>query len=276
MNIGRIIFRGNKITIGLVLVLMSVLLVSQTEAQNDTIIPLDIDPEELLQDLDLREFRDPGFNVWNDYFKGHWAGFDFGFNTFINENYAGYETAFLENDIFRSNSAYINLIQKNFGLQQNRNTLGLVTGIGFHLQSYRLDNNTTIRRLEDGIIEPDYLYFDHNQKSKLSVVSLIVPLLAEFQIPVNHYNNRIYISGGMYGGIRLSSHTKIKYRSEGRKEKLKTPGHYSLQDFKYGVMVRAGYRWFNIFATYEVAPFFKEGKGPELNALTFGLTLIRF
>jgi hypothetical protein len=148
--------------------------------------------------------------------------------------------------------------------------------MGLQFKSYRLEQNTTIERLENGRIEPQTLYFEQNQKSKLSIVSLMVPLLAEVQFPLNHYKNRLYISGGAFGTIRLDSHTKIKYRVEGKKEKLKTPGHFSLQDFNYGLMVRAGYRWVNVFATYELTPFFKEDKGPELTPVTFGITLISF
>ena len=256
--------------------LLPLFVVVAARAQNDTIVPIDKHPEEILKNLDLRVYQQPGFNLWNDPFSGHWAGFDFGFNTFVNEDYSDYSFSFLENDLLRSNSAFINLIQKNAGLQRNRNTIGLVTGLGLQLQSYRLDKNTTLTRNPDGTIEPQMLFFDFNQKSKLSIVSLIVPLLAEFQVPVNHYNNRIYISGGLYGGIRLGSHTKIKYRSEGKKEKLKTPGHYSLQDIKYGLMVRTGYRWINFFATYDLVPLFKDGMGPELTPVTFGITLISF
>jgi hypothetical protein len=257
-------------------VCMVMMLSGQLIAQNDTIVPIDTDPEELLQDLDLTVYNPPAFNIWYDNFRGHWSGFDFGFNTFYNEDYSGYNSNFLENSLYRSNSAFINLIQKNIGLQRNRNTIGLITGIGLHLQSYRLENNTTLRLHENGIIEPEYLYFDQNQKSKLSIASVMVPLLAEFQIPVNHYNNRIFFSGGLYGSYRINSHTKIKYRSDGRKHKLKTPGHYSLQDFKYGIMVRAGYRSYSVFATYELVPLFKEGKGPELTPVTFGVTLLSF
>jgi hypothetical protein len=76
-------------------------------------------------------------------------------------------------------------------------------------------------------------------------------------------------------GVRLTSHTKIKYRKE-QKEKLKVPDHYSLQDFKYGLMFRTGYRWINVFATYELTPLFKNDKGPHLTPFTFGITLISF
>ncbi len=242
---------------------------------NDTIKVIDKDAEVILKKMDIRKITRHGFNFWQDRFSGHWAGVDFGFNTFVNKDYSGYDEEFMQNDVLRSNSTYINLIQKSIGLQHNRNTIGLVTGIGMHFQSYRLNQNTTIERLEDGTIVPKKLYFDDNQKSKLSLFSLNIPLLAEFQIPVNHYDNRIYVSAGMYMGIRLMSHTKIKYRKD-HKEKLKVPDYYSLQDVKYGFMFRTGYRWINVFASYELSPFFRKGKGPKLTPITFGLTIIQF
>ncbi|SHF78568.1 Outer membrane protein beta-barrel domain-containing protein [Mariniphaga anaerophila] len=267
-----VLFAIRLIFTGLVLTLCTLSL----KAQQDTIVPVKKDPEKILRKTNIRNFTHNGFNFWYDKFSGHWAGIDFGFNMLVNPDYTGYSSEFMENDVFRSNTTYLNIIQQSIGLQKNRNTIGLVTGLGLQLKSYRLERNTTIQRLDNGRIEPQTLYFDHNQKSKLSVVSIVVPLLAEFQIPVNHYKNRLFISGGAYGGIRIDSHTKIKYRADGKKEKLKTPGHYSLQDFSYGLMIRTGYRWINLFATYDLVPLFKEDKGPELTPVTFGITLISF
>jgi len=243
--------------------------------ETDTIIAIDENPEKILRKIDIRNIVSNGFNFWQDKFTGHWAGVDFGFNAFLNTDYTGYETEFMKNDVFRSNSYYINLIQQSIGLQRNKNTIGLVTGLGINFKSYRLDKNTTIERLPDDVIVPKELYFADNQKSKFSIISLSVPLLAEFQIPINHYDNRLYISGGLYFGYRLGSHTKIKYRTD-QKEKLKVPDNYSLHDFKYGLMFRTGYRWINVFATYEITPLFKENKGPQLASFTFGFTLLRF
>ncbi|QGY44362.1 outer membrane beta-barrel protein [Maribellus comscasis] len=251
--------------------------VKKIQAQEtDSIIPIQEDPEKILRKIDISEITQHGFNFWQDDFIGHWAGVDFGFNFFLNKDYSGYETEFMNNDVFRSNSTYINFIQQSIGLQHNRNTIGLVTGLGLHLQSYRLDQNTTIIRGDNDKIESETLYFDQNQKSKLSIVSVLMPLLAEFQIPINHYENRLYLSTGLYASYRMNSHTKIKYRVEGKKEKLKVPGHYHLQNFKYGLMARVGYRGINLFATYEFLPLFKENKGPELTPFTFGFTIISF
>lgn len=242
----------------------------------DTIIPIDQDPEKILRKIEILEITRDGFNFWQDDFSGHWAGVDFGFNSFLNKDYSGYNSEFMNNDIFRSNSTFINLVQQSIGLQHNRNTIGLVTGLGLQLQSYRLHQNTTISRGANDVIETKTLFFDQNQKSKLSVVSLMIPLLAEFQIPINHYENRLYISAGFFAGYRISSHTKIKYRIDRKKEKLKVPDHYSLHNFKYGVMLRTGYRRINIFATYDLRPLFKENKGPELTPFTFGFTILSF
>jgi len=248
---------------------------SVSAQETDTIIPIDEDPEKVLRKIDIRGIAQNGFNFWQDKFTGHWAGIDLGFNTFLNKDYSGYDTEFMDNDILRSNSIYLNVIQQSIGLQSNRNTIGLVTGLGINFKSYRLDRNTTIERNEDNVVVPKYLYFDDNQKSKLSITSLSVPLLAEFQIPINHYNNRLYISTGMYFEYRLGSNTKIKYKKE-HKEKLKVPDHYSMHDFKYGLMFRAGYRWINVFATYEITPLFKDEKGPVLTPFTVGFTLLQF
>ena len=243
----------------------------------DSITVIREKPEKLLKNLRIQNVTTGGFNFWNDDFSGHWAGLDFGFNTLVAKDNTGPFPYFLENDILRSNSLYANIIQQSVGLQKTRNTIGLVTGFGIQFKSYRLDKNTTIEQLSDGRIEGRTLVFDVNQKSKFSAAYLVAPLLLEFQVPVNHYANRIFISGGMTGGYRLSSHTKIKYRSDGNKEKLKTPGDFSLQDLRYGVMMRLGYRQYQVFVNYDLVPMFKKvARVPDEYPLTFGVTLLSF
>ena len=243
-------------------------------AQSDTIVPVD-DPEKTLKNIDIRKVTSGGFNLWRDQFSGHLAGIDFGFNLFLNEDYIGYDSEFMDNDIFRSNSVYINFVQQSIGIQRYRNTIGLVTGLGLHFQTYRLDDHVTIMRDENSIIQPHEPGFENIKKSKLSIFSAMLPLLMEVQIPINNDRNRVYVSGGVYGELRLNSHTKVKYKLE-RNEKLKVTDHFSMYDVKYGIMVRTGYRWVNLYATYDLLPLFREGKGPELTPFSVGITLLRF
>ena len=246
---------------------------------SDTIINNSTGRLKSLNVTDIKDLTKDGFNFWQDEFNGHYAGVDFGFNTLLNKDYAGYAPEFgdfMKNDFPRSNSLFINIVHQSIGLQHNRNTIGLVTGLGLQLQSFRLNQNTTIEKARNNRIFPNTLIFEDNQKSKFSSAYLIVPVLTEFQIPIKNYANRFYVSGGVYGGFWLHSHTKIKYRKEGKKEKLKTPDDFSLSKFKSGLMLRMGYRWVNLFASYELSPFFKDNLGPEMNSFTIGFTVVSF
>lgn len=243
----------------------------------DSVTVIRENPEKLLKNLRIQNITTGGFNIWNDDFSGHWAGLDFGLNTLLDRNLENNYPVFLEHDIIRSNSLYVNFMQQSIGLQQTRNTIGLVTGLGVQFKSYRLNKNTTIEQLPDGRIEEKSLFFDINQKSKFSAVYLLAPLLLEFQVPVSHYANRFFIAGGMVAAYRLSSHTKIKYNADRNKEKLKTPGNYSLQNFRYGLMMRMGYRQFQVFVNYDLVPLFQEdARVQDVYPFTFGITLLSF
>ncbi len=244
-------------------------------AQSDSIVPYDGDTGKLLRKIDIRKVTQSGHNLWEDEFSGHWAGVDFGFNMFLNEDYSAYSTDFMNNDVLRSNSLYINFVQQSIGLQRSRNTIGLVTGIGVRFYSYRLNDDVSITLDENNVVQPQELDASTVKKSKLGMVSLMVPLLAEFQLPINNYRNRAYISAGIYGELKLNSHTKVKYEDE-QNEKLKVVDHFSIRDFNYGIMVRTGYRMINLHVTYNLLDFFVAGKGPELTPFSFGITLLRF
>ena len=152
--------------------------------QSDTIVPVE-NPERALQSIDLRNVTKGGINLWRDRFSGHWAGVDFGFNLLLNEDYTGYDSEFMNNDVLRSNSLYINFVQQSIGIQRYRNNIGLVTGLGLHFNNYRLDDQITIIRDENNIIQPREPGFENIKKSKLSIFHAVLPLLMEFQIPID-------------------------------------------------------------------------------------------
>jgi hypothetical protein len=229
--------------------------------------------------IDIHDLTNEGFNYWNDAFKGHWAGIEFGFSGFARADYSKYpanEHNFMKNDILRSNTLNLNLLQYSFGLQKTRNTIGLVTGIGAILQSYRLNSSTALATDQDRNVYPLTQNFESNRKSKLFSFYLDVPLFVEFQVPLHHYKNRLYFSAGVTGSKRLETHTKLKYRENGKCEKLKSPGDYSIPDYKISGTVRIGYRRVNLFASYDLVPFFQDLRGPVLYPCTIGLRLISF
>lgn len=219
-----------------------------------------------------------GFNYWEDKFTGHWSGIYLGLNGFANKDYSIYpeeDAGFLDVDLLRSTVLNVNFFQFSKSLQRTRNTIGLITGLGMEIQTYFLDKKTSI---EQGAfrIEPVERFYDSKQKSKLSSLYLSVPLLIEFQMPVKGYGNRIYLGTGVVASKRLSTHTKVKYRENGKKEKLKMPDDFYMHGFRFSGMLRVGYRWVNLYASYDLQPLFQEGKGPVLYPFSFGLALISF
>jgi hypothetical protein len=247
--------------------------------ESDSIIVVQSRAGRLSGLINIQDLVNEGYNYWDEEFKGHWSGIEFGFNGFANPDYSMYpvgEPDFLKNDLLRSNVLNLNLFQYSLGLQQTRNTIGLVTGAGLSLLSYHLENNTSLSVDENRKVHPETLFFDSNQKSKLSSLYLEVPLLIEFQVPVSHFANRLYFSAGITGAKRLETHTKVKYRKEGKREKLKSPGDYSIRDYKVAGTFRMGYRWFNLFATYDLAPLFEDRRGPRLYPFSVGVKLISF
>lgn len=259
----------------LVTIFFQILFFQVSGQETDTIVPIKKSSSELLQKLKINTFRGKGFNFFEDRFSGHWAGFDIGFNSLLSADYLEYETEFMDISVLQSYAFQLNIFQYSIGLQSTRNSFGLVTGIGFQMQDYRLKDSITLTKNINGIIQPKVFHLGDYQKSVLSVYSVLVPVLTEYQVPVNNYRNRVYFSGGMYFGYRIGSYTKIKYRTD-HIEKLKINGNYSLNDFRYGVMFRAGYRWFNFFAMYELSGLYEEKLGPEIHPFTVGITLLRF
>ena len=259
--------------------LASIATIQAFAQENDSIIVLQSPKGRLSGLIDVQDLTNEGFNYWDEKFEGHWSGIEFGFNGLANADYSIYpalEDHFLDNDLLRSNVLNLNMLQYSRGFQQTRNNIGLVTGLGVSFQSYHLDNNTTISIDENQKIHPSVIYYDSNQKSKLSIAYLEVPILVEFQIPLRNKANRLYFATGVTGAKKFESHTKIKYRKEGKREKLKSPGDYSINDYKIAATFRMGYRWVNLFATYDIVPLFEDRRGPVIYPFSFGLKLISF
>lgn len=224
-----------------------------------------------------REDRWDDDSEWRDHkrkrFNGHWSGLELGVNGLAKVDYGLYGAGadeFMELDQPKSLEVNLNFIEYNISLKDER--VGLVTGMGFSMNNYRFDNQLTIDKAEDGLVRPFPVAEDNFEKSKLVVSYLTVPLMLEFQVPVNGKSNQLFISGGMVGGINLGSHTKIKADNS----KTKDRGSFNINPFKYAAVARVGLKDISLYATYSLAPLFKDDKGPELFPFSIGISLVNF
>ncbi|HEU5146680.1 MAG TPA: PorT family protein, partial [Chryseosolibacter sp.] len=69
----------------------------------------------------------------------------------------------------------------------------------------------------------------------------------------------------------ISSKTKLVYESDGEREKEKNRDDFNLNNLRYGVRLQIGLRSTDLFINYDMNELFATDKGPELNAVSFGI-----
>ena len=235
-------------------------------------------------DEDIEDYSDndsdEGFHSGSDrkgkHYKGHWDAFQIGVNSYLS---AGKSTSlptdidYMSLNTNKSINVNINFLQQSFGLIGN--SLGVLSGLGFEFTNYVFDGNNTIDKNAAGVIVPRDPGFKLD-KSKLTTTYLTVPLLLEFQFPGDKRSNRLYLNGGVVGGIKLGSHTKIKYKENGDKQDNKNRNDFNLNSLRYGFTGRIGIKHLSIYGTYYPVSLFEKNKGPELYPFMVGFSFDGF
>jgi hypothetical protein len=189
-------------------------------------------------------------------FRGHWTGIELGMNNYaLSDGSFGMPGSINYMTLNSAKSVNFNINFTQVSIELSRH-LGLVSGLGFNWNNYRFDGNNSITLDPSGSVE----MLDPGvrlEKSKLATLYLVVPLLAELQLPAHgHY---IILAAGPVGALKLSSHTKMVYEG-GHTEK--NYGDFNLNMLRHGFTGRIGYQNFQIYATYYQTPLFESGKGP--------------
>ncbi|MCU4176832.1 outer membrane beta-barrel protein [Carboxylicivirga sp. N1Y90] len=248
---------------------------------NDTITKITIGSRrfEVIEDHNRSRVRMVRIPI--DRFKGHWAGFELGFNGYMSSGFSTSlpaDAQFMDLNQGKAVTVGINFLQYNIGLQRYKNNLGLVVGSGLTWYNYRTDKPYYFERDPEtgstiGVPVPDSKAVT---KNKIMSAFLNFPLLLEWQLPATEDRHRFFISAGPYCGFRLWGHTKMAYHEGGSRHKEKSKKDININPFQYGAMVRVGYRFIKLYGTYNFSTLYTNGGGPELHPYTIGMTLISF
>lgn len=220
----------------------------------------------------------------------HLLNFDLGTNNYLSNgefpesSNAQYAVRPWGSWYFSINSVYQKQLKDRFYIE-------IGPGISWYNFKFEDDNTRVVEAGDQtqfiSVIEPDR----DPKKSKLTATFLNVTVVPMFQFgrerrrrsigrwgDINDWRD-IKIGGsdggfrfgvGGYAGYRLGSRTKVKYDG-GKKDKNRD--NFNLTSFRYGVRVQMGFRGTDLFFNYDLNELFNQGRGPDLNAFSFGIIL---
>ncbi|HNQ13026.1 MAG TPA: DUF2807 domain-containing protein [Bacteroidia bacterium] len=207
----------------------------------------------------------------NEKVKPHWAGFELGFNGFLNsDNKSDLPDEYDYLDLKTGKSINVNFNIVPFNVNIYNRQLWFVSGLGYSINNYRFDNSTKLLSGKDSLA--GFIDSIPYKKSKLVNQFITLPLLLEFNTsPLAHKS--FHIAAGLIGGYRVSTHTKRKVVIDGDTEKFKNHSNFFMENFRMEATARIGYRNFVLYGTYALTPLIKDNKGPELYSYSIGVRI---
>jgi hypothetical protein len=216
--------------------------------------------------------------------------FDLGFNNLITPG-DDFTQNGVEYDVKNWGSWYVgigNMFQTHIGGPVALQWGGNISWYNFKFE----DEQISLRKQDNMAMFYDYTAGPENSieadKSKLTVTHLnlnFVPMLdfgyktEEVEVDgvktkVKKYHGDAFRIGfGGYAGYRVDSYTKRKFTEDGDEDKKRDHDSFYLNNWRYGLRLQVGIKGMDIFANYDLNEMFKDGRGPELNAFSIGITL---
>lgn len=150
--------------------------------------------------------------------------------------------------------------------------LNLTLGIEVSWNNYMFQNNVYITQDSANVQFRDYLADNGASldKSKLTTLYANIPVMLGFRFRNSYGRTTFRLDVGGYAGYRLDSYAKIKPSGQDTQRPHK---NFFLNNWRYGLVTHLGFRGFLLFAKYDLSPLFVDGRGPTLNAFSFGVRL---
>lgn len=268
-------------------------IIARLEKNDSVVVVVNPKPAEPVDTWNSKEFSitindddDDENDDYNDYWERktrkrtqHFFNVDLGINSFLEEGKFPDE----EGKAYASRpwgSWYVGLtsVQRtNFGKNFHVDW-GL--GVSWYNFKFQNDKTTLIKGAEEVTFQESDIEDVSFIKSKLGVTYLnasIIPMFT-FGNPNPHkrwkrYNDGFRIGAGPYVGYRIGSSTKLVYKEDGDRQRDRVRDNFYLNNVRYGVRLQIGVRSADFFFNYDLNELFNEGKGPKLNAFSFGITL---
>jgi len=180
--------------------------------------------------------------------------------------------------LVNSTNVEIGIVNQKLNLIDHK--FHLVWGLGIDNNKYSFEDDFFIDPDSDTWESSDDLIAGGTKKNRLSVKYLQVPLMLNFESTTRHYNS-FRLSAGGYGGVRIGSNQKIKFKQ--REDNLldgdklyKEKDNFNLNNFVYGIKGELGYGPVNLYAKYQLNELFKDTINDDLQTMSVGIMIVPF
>ncbi len=204
--------------------------------------------------------------------KTRYLLFDMGVSTYLHEGSFNLpsELEAFEQRYGRSLDYNLHVFKQRVGFAKNH--VNLLYGLGFNFSNYSFENPITLLKNTN----PLEITLNENidyRKNKLVTTSVNVPVMINFETNPRKAKKSFRIGAGVYGGLLIGSHTRQKSNEEGND---KVRDDFNLNKVRYGFLGQVGIGPINFYANYSPQSLFKEDRGPDLQPLNIGVSIIPF
>ena len=199
---------------------------------------------------------------------------------------AGFNNAIIEGQSFNS-TPYENLgsgfieLGWNWQTRLAKNSNFARIKYGFSLQWNKLNLKEDQFFVQNGDVTSIEKSAVELKKSEFRTTNLVFPVYFEFG-PYKkvekkdriryHSRNHFKFGIGGFGGIRLQTQQKLKYKEDGDRVKQKIRRNYNTSPFVYGVGAYVGVGDFALYAKYDLNPLFKN-QDVKQNNISLGIRM---
>ncbi|MCB0493007.1 MAG: hypothetical protein KDC93_11385 [Cyclobacteriaceae bacterium] len=155
-------------------------------------------------------------------------------------------------------------------------------GVGVSWYNFKFENQRTIMTKDDAgvtfVTDTRDLDFKKSKLTASYINASFVPVIdfgGNRRKPMlfdSRGANSFRIGVGPYAGYRIDSYTKQVYEENGDKKRDRNHDNYFLENIRYGARLQIGFDDVDLFFNYDMNELFSDGKGPALNAFSFGIT----
>jgi hypothetical protein len=152
-----------------------------------------------------------------------------------------------------------------------QNHMNFSYGLMFEFNKYRLQNDIRLIEGSNPLMWEDA--GKELRKNKFKAAYLYIPIMFGVESKPERFMKSFRARAGMYAGVLTSSKQKLVAEITDRE---KNKDDFNLNRFRYGIRGEMGYGLVNFYVHYSLAPMFKDGQGPDLQPINFGIMLLPF